>query len=363
MAGRGARGPLDRRRLPPGPGWLGGWTPGSSRWRSRSPEASGGRARLLGRSSRSGSPSPASASRGSCTGGPSDVPARIAPGCRGSRGRSSTSSTSTRPTTASFYEPASRDRARCSRATSSGRSSSARSGRSRRGARTSRTVAAAPDRLRAHVRARRRGRARRPRHRLHLWCVADADHRSSSSSRSPARSSCGSCPGDRARGRRLGAARRAGRARRLGRPQRFDFDYGGPRLQHDTHAVWFEDLGVSYTRRAVRLLALARRPDRRRHGRRGRLRLLGGARAAARLLRAAALPRGRDGRRLHRPGPAALLRLLGGDADPALRPDRRLGRAGTLRRDAQVRHLHDGGLAAHARLDHRARPLERARST
>ena len=56
--------------------------------------------------------------------------------------------------------------------------------------------------------------------------------------------------------------------------------------------------------------------------------LLGRARAAARLLRADALPDGRDRRRLRRPGPAPLLRLLRGDADPALRADRRLGRAG-----------------------------------
>ena len=37
--------------------------------------------------------------------------------------------------------------------------------------------------------------------------------------------------------------------------------------------------------------------------------------------------------------------------------DRRLGRRGTAGRDVQVRRLHDGGLAADARLDHRARAL------
>ena len=60
-------------------------------------------------------------------------------------------------------------------------------------------------------------------------------------------------------------------------------------------------------------------------------------------------------RRLRRAGPPPLLRLLRGDADPALRPDRRLGRRRAARRDGQVRHLHDGGLAADAGRDHRLR--------
>ena len=67
----------------------------------------------------------------------------------------------------------------------------------------------------------------------------------------------------------------------------------------------------------------------------------------------------RDGRRLRGPGPAALLRLLRGDADPALRPDRRLGRRRQGRRDDQVHRLHDGGLAPDARRDHRVRALDR----
>ena len=71
----------------------------------------------------------------------------------------------------------------------------------------------------------------------------------------------------------------------------------------------------------------------------------------------AALPDGLDRRRLHRPGPAALLRLLRGDADPDLRPDRRLGRAGPRARDGDVRDLHDGRLAADARVDRRLRAL------
>ena len=59
------------------------------------------------------------------------------------------------------------------------------------------------------------------------------------------------------------------------------------------------------------------------------LRLVGRPRAAARVLRADALPDRRGRRRLHRAGPAALLRVLRGDADPALRADRRLGRRRT----------------------------------
>ncbi len=111
-------------------------------------------------------------------------------------------------------------------------------------------------------------------------------------------------------------------------------------------------------RRLLRLLVLARRARGRRHGGGDRLRLLGRARAAARVLRPHALPDLRGRRRLRLAGPAALLRLLRGDDDPALRPDRRLGRAGPAGGDGQVRHLHDGGLAAHARRGHRLRALE-----
>ena len=108
-------------------------------------------------------------------------------------------------------------------------------------------------------------------------------------------------------------------------------------------------------RRPVRLLALARRADRglRRGG--VRLRVVGRARAAARLLRAAALPHRRGRGRLRRAGPARLLRVLRGDADPALRPDRRLGRRRAARRDDQVRRLHGRRLAADARGDRRLR--------
>ena len=65
---------------------------------------------------------------------------------------------------------------------------------------------------------------------------------------------------------------------------------------------------------------------------------------------------GRHRRRLLRAGPAALLRLLGGDAHPALPPRRRVGGCGPSARDTALRHLHDGGLAADAGLDHRLRP-------
>ena len=142
------------------------------------------------------------------------------------------------------------------------------------------------------------------------------------------------------------------------------FDFGRPRAPvRAQRQSWFSDLGVSYhvgfygfslwlvgLTVVVMAAAIA-------------YAFWAGPRAAARLLRPDAVPDRRDRRRLHRPGPAPLLRLLGGDADPALRPDRRLGRAGADRRDDQVRHLHDGRLAADARLDHRLRPLAGARST
>ena len=139
--------------------------------------------------------------------------------------------------------------------------------------------------------------------------------------------------------------------------QRFDFD--ARPLQLDAHAVWLEDIGIAYRvgmfdfslwliglTAVVTVAAVA-------YG------ALGGTRAGARLLRAPALPRRSDDRRLRRAGPDPLLRLLRVDADPALRADRRLGRRRTPGRDAQVHRLHDGGLALHARLDHRARPRER----
>ena len=122
--------------------------------------------------------------------------------------------------------------------------------------------------------------------------------------------------------------------------RRDDVDQGPPRL---------------VPRRRVRVLALARRPDGRRDGGRDRLRLLGRPRPPARVLRADALPHRRDRRRLRLAGSAALLRVLRGDADPALRARRRVGRPGPARRDGQVRHLHDGGLAAHARRADRLR--------
>ena len=110
-------------------------------------------------------------------------------------------------------------------------------------------------------------------------------------------------------------------------------------------------------RRLLRLLALARRPHRRRHHSRDRLRAVGEPRARPRVPRPAALPDGLDRRRLHRPGSAALLRLLRGDADPDLRPDRSLGRAAAGACDRDVLHLHDGRLAADARVDRRSRAL------
>ena len=116
---------------------------------------------------------------------------------------------------------------------------------------------------------------------------------------------------------------------------RFDFDAGRPAVRAAAAVV--QRPARLVPRRRVRLLALARRAHRRRDGGRDRLRLLGGTRTAARVLRADALPHGRDRRRLRRAGPAALLRVLRGDADPALRARRRLGRPGPARRDGEVR--------------------------
>src|ERR1019366_6032650 len=61
-------------------------------------------------------------------------------------------------------------------------------------------------------------------------------------------------------------------------------------------------------------------------------------------------------RRLPRPGPGAVRLVLRPDADPLLLPDRRLG-PGTRPNQShdQARHLHPGGLAAHARRGHRHR--------
>ena len=154
-------------------------------------------------------------------------------------------------------------------------------------------------------------------------------------------------------GRRLRAPRRARRARALGRHARqLRLRAGAPGERRAGLVLRPRRLLQG---RALRLVALARRPDRARLGRRARLRALGRAHEATRLLRAHALPRGSDDRRVRRPGSPALLRLLRGDADPALRADRRLGRRRAARRDDQVHRLHDGGLAPDARRHHRAR--------
>ena len=110
-------------------------------------------------------------------------------------------------------------------------------------------------------------------------------------------------------------------------------------------------------RRLLRILALARRADRRRRGGRDRLRRLGRPGSRPGLLRAHALPRRRGRRRLRLPGSSPLLRLLRGDADPHLRARRRLGWPEPDLGDGHVRDLHDGGLAPDARLDRRLRAL------
>ena len=155
-------------------------------------------------------------------------------------------------------------------------------------------------------------------------------------------------PPDRRRARRLAAAARtrlgrlARAARRARGGRRLDPAARPLRLRPGRAAVLAAADLVQrpqrlVPRRRLRLLGLADRADRRRDGRRDRLRVLGGTRAVARLHGADAVPHRRDRRRLRRAGPPPLLRLLRGDADPALRPGRRLGRAGTDRRDAQVR--------------------------
>ncbi len=134
--------------------------------------------------------------------------------------------------------------------------------------------------------------------------------------------------------RNPGAVRARRRARR-GRP----LDRGRRRLRlRSAGAPVRDDRGlVPGSRRlvqgrALRLLPLAGRPDRRGRGACDRLRAARRARARPGLLRAHARPRRRDGRGLRRPGPAALLRLLRADADPALRPHRGLGRRELPRR-------------------------------
>ena len=102
-------------------------------------------------------------------------------------------------------------------------------------------------------------------------------------------------------------------------------------------------------RRLLRLLALARGTgcDRLRRG--DRLRRMGRTRSLACVLRADAVPARRGRRDVRGAGPPPLLRLLRGDVDPALRPRRRVGRGASAGRNRDVRHLHDGGVAAHAR--------------
>ncbi len=118
---------------------------------------------------------------------------------------------------------------------------------------------------------------------------------------------------------------------------------------------WFTAIGSSYHVGPLRLLALARRPDRDLRRRRVHVRLVGRPRAPTGVLRAAALPHRLGCRRLRLAGPAALLRLLRGDADPALRDDRGLGRSGAAARHDHVRRLHGRRLATDAGRDHRLR--------
>ena len=141
------------------------------------------------------------------------------------------------------------------------------------------------------------------------------------------------------------------------------FDFGSSTLQFAQQTDWISSLGVSYSVGLYAFSLWLAGTVRGGHGRRGRLRLLGRARAGARVLRADALPHRRGDRRLLLAGPAAVLRLLRDDADPALRADRRLGRARAARGDDQARDLHDGRLAADAGRAGRVRAATRAPST
>ena len=245
--------------------------------------------------------------------------------CRGwppCRRRSSTSSGSTSSTTSSSTGPPSSSPACFARGVEEpliGGSIDGRHARRPRGRRRARRGA---DRLPPHVRARDRRRGRRPRRRLHLGAMTTA--LIAPPARRRARRVAAAAA--RARGRRARAARRPRRGGALGR-SRSRASTSTEGLAAAGPAELVQRPRRLLPRRLLRLLALARRPHRRRLRGRDRLRALGRPRARPRVLRAAALPDGRDRRRLHRPGPAALLRLLRGDADPDLRPDRRLGRA------------------------------------
>ena len=347
-------------------GWLqfaGVWTPvttGSSR--SRAPlveadeQAGGDRSRRS--PSRSGSPVSPSPGGSTSRGAP--------PAPRPLAGCSSTSSTSTSSTTRSSTSPPSRSHAPL-RASSRGRSSRGSidgvgAGRS---ASSAPETAPRPDRARPHLRARARGRPRRPRRRLHLGAMTDG----STTTPDPAAARAG-----RSSIWLAAAARRVGRlgSRRSSRSPRSRFwidaldalrlpRAGAPVRTSDS---WFSDLGVSYHVGIAASRSGSSASTAVVHGGGDRCtRFWVGPRAAARLLRADAVPDRRGRRRLRRPGPAALLRVLGGDADPALCAVGVWGGAGPAARDDQVRHLHDGRLAADARLDRRARPRSRARST
>ena len=251
-------------------------------------------------------------SPGAGTGRPSERPERApARAARGPRGRSSTSSTSTRPTTSSSTSPPRGARASSTALRRGAGLPRARSVGSRTGVREAR-AGSPPSRRASSARTRSRSPPGSPSSSSSSSsCVAVTDDRPHLRSRSPARSASGSCPGATARAAGGFALLVAlGRARRSGSDRRSTSTSQRRPPGRDATSSGSRDLGVSYKVGLYdfSLWLVGLTVDR--HGRRRRLRALGRARAPRRVLRAPALPRGRDGRRLHRPGPAPLLRLL-----------------------------------------------------
>ena len=211
------------------------------------------------------------------------------------------------------------------------------------------------ERAAAHLRPRDHGLGRRPDPRLPGGAL-DADD---AADRRPARRRAARLGRCRCRASRRAASRCSPRSPRSGSGSGSirNFEFASDAQQYSASREWFDELGISY---AVGLYGFQ-------YWLVGLTIVVGacaigygawvGRERAARVLRPDALPRRRARRRLRRAGPDPLLRLLRGDADPDLRARRRLGRAGPGEGDGHVRALHDGRLAADARVDRRVRDL------